>query len=80
MALQRDLDQTSAHLLLAVCYLNKRPKLLSAARTSLDACIKVNRDMVGLYLLRASIYGEEGSQAQGTEAAAAFDAAEKDYS
>ena len=79
MALQRDPDQTSAHLLLAVCYHNKGPKLLSAARTSLDACIKVNRDMVGLYLLRASIYGEEGSQAQGTEAAAAFDAAEKDY-
>ncbi len=28
MAVQRDLDQTSAHLLLAICYLNKRPRLL----------------------------------------------------
>jgi len=79
MAVQRDLDQTSAHLLLAICYLNARPKLLSAARTSLNACIRSNPDLVGLYLLRASIFGEEGSQACGREASDAFEAAEADY-
>ena len=34
---------------------------------------------MGLYLLRASIFGEEGSQAHGKEAADAFEAAEADY-
>ena len=79
MAVQRDLDQTSAHLWLTICYLNRRPKLLNAARTSLNACIGSNPDLVGLYLLRASIFGEEGSQAHGKEAADAFEAAEEDY-
>jgi tetratricopeptide (TPR) repeat protein/tRNA A-37 threonylcarbamoyl transferase component Bud32 len=78
-AVQRDLDQTSAHLLLAVCYLNKRPKQLSAARTSLIACIRSHPDVVGLYLLRASIFGEEGSQGAGKQAADAFESAEGDY-
>jgi serine/threonine protein kinase/Tfp pilus assembly protein PilF/regulator of sirC expression with transglutaminase-like and TPR domain len=78
-AVQRDLDQTSAHLLLAVCYLNQRPKQLSAARASLNACIRSHPDLVGLYLMRASIFGEEGSQAQGKAAADAFAAAEADY-
>ena len=63
--MQRDLDQTSAHLLLAVCYLNMRPKRLSAARTSLNACIRSHPDLVGLYLLRASIFGEEGIRPTG---------------
>jgi eukaryotic-like serine/threonine-protein kinase len=79
ISVQRDRNQTSAHLLLAICYLSKQPKLLSAARTSLDACIAGNPDLVGLYLLRASIIREEGSQAHGKEAADAFEAAEADY-
>src|SRR5262249_35198248 len=78
-AVQRDLEQTSAHLLLAVCYHNQRPPQLSAARTSVNACIRSHPDLVGLYLLRAWIFGEEGSQAQGKEAADAFEAAEADY-
>ena len=79
MAVQRDPDQTSAHLLLAVCYHNLRPKLLSEARTSLSTCIRSHPDLVGLYLMRALIFGEEGSQAKGKEAADAFEAAEEDY-
>jgi serine/threonine protein kinase/regulator of sirC expression with transglutaminase-like and TPR domain len=78
-AVQRDLEQTSAHLLLAVCYLNIRPQQLSAARTSVNACIRSHSDLVGLYLLRASIFGEEGSEARGKQAADAFEAAEADY-
>jgi len=78
-AVQRDLAQTSAHVLLAVCYLNVRPKQLSAATTSLNACMRSHPDLVGLYLLRASIFLEKGSQAHGKEAADAFEAAEADY-
>ena len=78
-AVQRDLDETSAHLLLAVCYLKIQPKQLSAARTSLRACIQSHPDLVGLYLLRAAISGEEGSQTQGKAAVDAFEAAEADY-
>jgi len=78
-AVQRDLDQTSAHLLLAVCYLNVQPRQLSAAATSLTACMRSHPDLAGLYLLRASIFGEEGMQAQGKEAADALDAALTDY-
>jgi eukaryotic-like serine/threonine-protein kinase len=78
-AVQRDLDQTSAHLLLAVCYLNMRPKLLSAARTHLNTCIRSHPDLIGLYLMRASIFAEEGSQAHEKEAEDAFEAAETDF-
>jgi len=78
-AVQRDLDQTAAHLLLAVCYLNVQPRQLSAARTSLNVCIRSHPDLVGLYLLRASIFVEEASQAHGKQAADAFEAALADY-
>src|SRR5262249_12570457 len=78
-AVQRDLEQTSAHLLLAVCYHNQRPPQLSAARTSVNACIRSHPDLVGLYLLPAWIFGEQGSQAQRKEAAGAVAAAEADY-
>ncbi len=62
-ALQADPENTSAHLLLAVCYLNMQPKALSQARTSLTTCIRSHRDLVALYLLRALVAGEEGNQA-----------------
>jgi tetratricopeptide (TPR) repeat protein len=62
-ALQADPENTSAHLLLAVCYLNMQPKSLSQARTSLTTCIRSHRDLVGLYLMRALVAGEEGNQA-----------------
>jgi tetratricopeptide (TPR) repeat protein/tRNA A-37 threonylcarbamoyl transferase component Bud32 len=78
-AVQRDVDQTSAHLLLAICHLNRRPPQLTAARASLNSCIRSNPDLVGLYLLRASILGEQGSQAQGKDASDAYEAAETDY-
>ena len=62
-ALQLDPEKTSAHLLLAVCYLNMQPKGLSQAWTSLTMCIRSHRDLVGLYLMRALVSGEEGSEA-----------------
>ena len=62
-AVQDDPEQTSAHLLLALCYLNIQPKGLSQARASLNTCIRSHRDLVGLYLMRALVAGEEGNQA-----------------
>jgi eukaryotic-like serine/threonine-protein kinase len=62
-ALQADPEKTSAHLLLAVCSLNMQPKALSQARTSLTTCIRSHRDLVGLYLMRALVSGEEGNEA-----------------
>jgi serine/threonine protein kinase/Tfp pilus assembly protein PilF len=62
-ALQIDPEKTAAHLLLAVCYLNMQPKRLSQARTSLTTCIRVHRDLVGLYLMRALVSGEEANEA-----------------
>ena len=57
-----------------------RTRQLSAARTSLDACIRSHPDLVGLYLLRAFVSGEEGNQAHSNEAAnTAFARAEADY-
>ncbi len=64
LALGLDRDQTGAHLLLAVCYLNMQPKRLSEAASSLDICIRSNSDLAGLYLLRALVSGEEGNQAR----------------
>jgi tetratricopeptide (TPR) repeat protein/tRNA A-37 threonylcarbamoyl transferase component Bud32 len=78
-AVQRDLGQTSANLLLAVCYSNVRPRQLGAAMTNLDACIRSHPDLVGLYLLRASIFGVQGSQARGKDATKAFEGAETAY-
>ena len=40
-----------------------QPKALSQARTSLTTCIRSHRDLVGLYLMRALVAGEEGNQA-----------------
>jgi eukaryotic-like serine/threonine-protein kinase len=62
-ALQADPEKTSAHLLLAVCYLNMQPKGLSQAKTSLTNCIRSHRDLVALYLMRALVSGEEGNEA-----------------
>src|SRR5262249_10345833 len=94
-ALQLDSDQTGANLLLAVCDINMEPRRLSEAASSLTACIKTNPNLVGFYLMRAYVFGEEGNEAQrrvGAEragdrsaarfkqdAADAFAAAESDY-
>ncbi len=79
-AVQQDLNQTSAHLLLAACYTNVRPRQLSAALTSLDACIRSHPNLVGLYLLRALISSEQGSEAGSKDAAnSAFERAEAAY-
>src|SRR5262249_54339983 len=92
-AVRLDPSQTGAQLLMAVCYYNLEPKRLSEARSSLSVCIRSHPDVVGLYLLRALLYGEEGSQALARmdpertreapglrkQAAAAFEAAEADY-
>jgi tetratricopeptide (TPR) repeat protein len=79
-AVQLDLNQTSANLLLAACYTNVRPRQLSAAMTSLDACIRSHPNLVGLYLLRALISSEQGMEARGKDAAStAFERAETAY-
>jgi tetratricopeptide (TPR) repeat protein/tRNA A-37 threonylcarbamoyl transferase component Bud32 len=79
-AVQQDLNQTSANLLLAACYTNVRPRQLSAAMTSLDACIRSHPNLVGLYLLRALISSEQGSEARNKDAAStAFERAEIAY-
>jgi tetratricopeptide (TPR) repeat protein/tRNA A-37 threonylcarbamoyl transferase component Bud32 len=79
-AVQLDLNHTSAHLLLAACYTNVRPRQLSAAMTSLDACIQSHPNLVGLYLLRALIASEQGSEAHSKDAAStAFERAETAY-
>ncbi len=95
-AVQLDPDQTSAHLLLAVCDLAMQPKRSREAISSLSTCIRVNPGVAGLYLMRASAFGEEGNQAQAAivagrtsdpevarrkqEAHEAFEAAEADFS
>jgi tetratricopeptide (TPR) repeat protein len=79
-ALQLDLNQTSAHLLLAACYTNVRPRQLSAALTSLDACIRSHPNLVGLYVLHALISSEQGNEARNKDAAnTAFERAETAY-
>ena len=88
-----DPDQTGAHLLLALCQYNSRPKRLGEARSSLGQVIRSHPDLPGLFLLRALIQGEEGVQALSRidprrpgetealkrQAAAAIKAAEADY-
>ena len=78
-ALEIDPAQTSAHLVLAFCDLNVQPNRPGEARASLTACIRSHPDLVGLYLLRALVSGEEGIQSNGQAAAESFDAAEADY-
>ena len=78
-ALELDPAQTSAHLVLAFCDLNVQPNRLGEARASLTACIRSHPDLVGLYLLRALVSGEQGIQSDGQAAAESFDAAEADY-
>src|SRR5262249_11122292 len=79
-AIQQDLNQTSANLLLAACYTNVSPRQLGAAMTSLDACIRSHPNLVGLYLLRALISSEQGSEARSKNAAhTAFERAETAY-
>jgi tetratricopeptide (TPR) repeat protein/tRNA A-37 threonylcarbamoyl transferase component Bud32 len=79
-AVQKDLNQTSANLLLAACYTNVHPRQLGAAMTSLDACIRSHPKLVGLYLLRARISSEQGSEARSKDAAkTAFERAETAY-
>jgi tetratricopeptide (TPR) repeat protein/tRNA A-37 threonylcarbamoyl transferase component Bud32 len=79
-AVQQDLNQTSANLLLAACYTNVRPRQLGAAMTNLDDCIKSHPKLVGLYLLRALISTEQGSEARSKDAAnTAFERAETAY-
>jgi tetratricopeptide (TPR) repeat protein len=63
-ATRLDPDQSAAHLLLAVASLNSEPKRLNEARVSLDACIRLHPGLVGLYLLRARVHGEEGNRAR----------------
>ena len=63
-AVQADPDQTSAHLLLAVCYLNMRPEAVERrpgpVSTPASGAIPT---WSGLYLMRALVSGEEGNQA-----------------
>ena len=89
-ALQLDPNQLGAHLLLAVVQYNSGR--FSEAKTSLNACFGTAPELLGLYLFRARISGDEGSQALHhmkdsaatasewkAEAAESFAAAEADY-
>ncbi len=62
-AVRLDPSQTAADLLMAICYYQLEPKRLSESRSSLRVCVRSHPELVGLYLLRALIYGEEGGQA-----------------
>jgi tetratricopeptide (TPR) repeat protein len=89
-AIRLDPDQLGARLLLAVVYFNSQR--FSEAKTNLDTCIRSAPNLLGLYLFRALVCGEEGAKALfrvkeakvrsaewRLEAADAFAAAEDDY-
>ncbi len=92
-SLRLDPEQVAARLLLAICDFNVEPRRLGEARDHLNACLRIQPDLVELYLLRARIHGEEGNQALSRidparpdaraslrrQAEAAFDAAMADY-
>jgi serine/threonine protein kinase/Tfp pilus assembly protein PilF len=89
-AIRLDPNQLGAHLLLAVVYFNSQR--FSEARASLNTCINRAPGLLGLYLFRALVSGEEGAKALlriketparaaewKVDAAEAFEAAEHDY-
>ena len=91
-AIQLDANLTAAHLLLAVCHYQVQPRRLAEALGSVNTCLRAHRDLIGLYLLRALIHGEQGNHLMGMirehlaeapalreKATRAFDAALADY-
>jgi serine/threonine protein kinase/Flp pilus assembly protein TadD len=60
-AIRLDPDQLGARLLLAVVYFNSQR--FSEAKTNLDTCIRSAPNLLGLYLFRALVSGEEGAKA-----------------
>ena len=60
-AIQLDPDQLGAHLILAVAYFNTQR--YSEAKASLNTCIGTAPELLGLYLFRALVSGEEGNRA-----------------
>jgi tetratricopeptide (TPR) repeat protein len=91
-AIEHDSSLTAAHHLLAIGFSQGQPKRLEEALSSINTCLRVHRDQVGLYLLRAHILGEQGNRLLGMaaerpaeamalrrRAGAAFEAAERDY-
>jgi eukaryotic-like serine/threonine-protein kinase len=91
-AIRLDPSLTAAHLLLAVCHYQVQPRRLAEALGSVNTCLRAHRDLIGLYLLRALIHGEQGNHLMGMirehpaeapalreKAARSFDAALADY-
>ena len=91
-SLELDPRLTAAHHLLAIGYAQGQPRRLDEALGSINICIRVHRNQVGLYLLRAFILGEQGNRLLGIaeerpaestalrrRAAAAFETAQRDY-
>ncbi|MFI5459234.1 MAG: protein kinase [Isosphaerales bacterium] len=60
-AIRLDPDQLGAHLILAVAYFNTQR--YSEAKASLITCIQTAPELLGLYLFRALVSGEEGNRA-----------------
>ena len=60
-AIRLDPDQLGAHLVLAVAYFNTQR--YSEAKASLNSCIGTAPELLGLYLFRALVSGEEGNRA-----------------
>jgi eukaryotic-like serine/threonine-protein kinase len=91
-ALRLDANLTTAHILLAVCHYQVKPPRLAEALGSVNTCLRAHRDLIGLYLLRALIHGEQGNHLMGMirehpaeatvlreKATRAFDTALADY-
>ena len=90
-AIRLDKDQLGAHLILAVARF--KTERFGDARASLNTCIETAPDLLGLYLMRTVVLGEEGNRALlriteepsraekwKLEATEYFGAAEADYS
>jgi tetratricopeptide (TPR) repeat protein len=91
-AVELDPSLSAAHHLLAISFLQGQPRRLDEALSSINTCLRIHRDQVGLYLLRALILGEQGNRLLGMaaerpaeavvlrrRAGAAFEAADRDY-
>ena len=89
-AVRLDPNQLGAHLILAEAYFNVQR--YSEAKASLNLCIQSAPDLLGLYLFRARVFGDEGNAALvkikeapsraaewQLEAAESFAAAQDDY-
>jgi serine/threonine protein kinase/tetratricopeptide (TPR) repeat protein len=62
IALRLEPDQASARLLLAICQYNVMPRRLGEALSNLSDCIGSHPELIGPYVLRALVHGEQAYQ------------------